>query len=111
MPCTILGRKTAGAAARNSAGARGLLVFSFLAALFGGFFGALACAFRSPDVIGVLIWFLHRELENKTCRLASQEFLEKFTYTKVTSGGAPSAAWSQARTAMWSPDGRGTNAQ
>lgn len=68
------------------------MIFRFLAAVLGGFFGALACAFRSPDVVGVLIWFLHRELEHKTCRLASQEFLEKFTYTKVTSGGAPPAA-------------------
>lgn len=63
-----------------------LLVFGFLSAVLGSLLGALASAFRSSDVVGVLIWFLHRELENKTCWSASQEFLEKFTYTKVTSG-------------------------
>jgi hypothetical protein len=66
-----------------------LLVFRFLAAVLGSLLCALTCALRSSNVVGVLIWFLHRELQNKACRFASQEFLEKFAYTKVTGGGEP----------------------
>src|SRR5579884_695908 len=91
--------------------AKPLLIFGFLAAVLGGFLSALACAFRSSDVVGVLIWLLHRELENKTCRCASQEFLEKFTVTKVTSGGAPPAAGHVRELPRSSPGGHGTDAR
>src|SRR5689334_3868499 len=63
------------------------MVFGFLGAVrIRRFLGKLTCAIRSSDVVGVMIWLLHRELENKTCRFISQEFLKKFAYTKVTGG-------------------------
>jgi hypothetical protein len=71
--------------------AKPLLVFGFLGAVrLRSFLGTLTCALRSSDVVGVLIWFLHRELENKTRWFTSQEFLKKFAYTKVTGGRSPS---------------------
>jgi hypothetical protein len=79
--------------------------------VFGGLLGALTGAFRSSDIVGVLIWLLHRELKNKTCRVSSQEFLEKITYTKVTSGGAPARRLLHATATTLSLDGRGTDAQ
>jgi hypothetical protein len=78
--------------------------------MFGGLLGALTSAFRSSDIVGVLLWFLHGELKNKTCQFASQEFFEKIPYTKVTSGGPLPAAGHMREQPMSSPDdGHGTN--
>jgi hypothetical protein len=64
-----------------------LLFFALLAERFRRFLGALARAFRGAYVVGVVIRFLHRDLQNKTSGLSSQDFFARLGYTKVTGGG------------------------
>ena len=70
-----------------------LLVFGFFTAVrLGRLLGALARAFRSGLVVGVVIGFLHRDLQNKTTRVSPQDFFADIEHTKVTGGGNPPPA-------------------
>jgi hypothetical protein len=46
----------------------------------------LARAFGGAYIVGIVIGFLHRDLQNKTSRFSPQEFFAKIGYTKVTGG-------------------------
>ena len=67
-----------------------LLIFGFFTAVrLGRLLGALARAFRSGLVVGVVIGFLHRDLQNKTTRVSPQDFFADIEHTKVTGDGNP----------------------